>query len=263
MKLWIQLPSQRGKDRVQFRPYLDIVNTVKRLDTEVSFQAVPRGLGLSGLAGFGYYGVRFMNDREILRSACRAESEGYDGVVIACYFDPAVRAARQLLSLPVVGIAEASMLMAGLMGLRFAVVTSDRRYVEDMAETAMLYGMEARAIEPRPVRAIGMGEQEFLGCLGGEFDPLVEDFSRVASGCIQDGAQIVIAGCGLMSPALTQAGLREIEGIPVIDPVIAGIKVLEMMVDLKRAGLPTVSRRGLFEQVPAQILEDARRAGLF
>lgn len=80
--------------------------------------------------GFGYSGLRFMNDREVLRNASRAGAEGYDGVVIACHFDPAVRAARQLLPLPVVGIAEASMHLASLMGLRFAVVASDHRYVE-------------------------------------------------------------------------------------------------------------------------------------
>ncbi|MDP2936856.1 MAG: aspartate/glutamate racemase family protein [Dehalococcoidia bacterium] len=262
MKLWIQLPSQRGKDKVQFRPYLETLEKVKRPDTEVSFQSVPAGPGLSSLDGFGYYGLRFMNDREILRNASRAPAEGFDGVVIACYFDPAVRAARQLIPLPVVGIAEASMLLANMMGLRFAVVTSDRRYVEDMVETIHLYGMEARAIAQRPVRAIGMSEGEFLACLSGNFGPLMEDFSEVARTCVQDGAQVIIAGCGLMSPALTQAGLLQVQDAPVVDPVIAGIKVAEMMVELKRAGLPVLSRRGIFEEVPSEVYERARISGL-
>lgn len=262
MKLWIQMPSQRSRDKSQFQPYLEILEKVKRPDTQVSFQPVPAGPGLASLDGFGYYGLRFMNDRQILQSLSRAPAESYDGIVVGCYFDPAVRAARQLLPLPVVGIAEASMLLAGLMGLRFAVVTSDHRYLEEMAETIRLYGVEGRAIAARPVRAIDLNEGELLGCLGGSFDPLVEDFSRVAHGCIQDGAQVIIAGCGLMSPALTQAGLLQVQDVPVIDPVIAGIKVAEMMVDLKRGGLPVVSRRGLFEDVPAKLQEQARASGL-
>ncbi len=262
MKLWIQLPAQRGKDKIQFRPYLGILEKVKRPETEISFQAVPPGPGLSSMAGFGYHGLRFMNDREVLRNASCAGAKGYDGVVIACYFDPAVRAARQLLPLPVVGIAEASMLLASLMGLRFAVVTSDQRYVEEMAETIHLCGMGARAIAQRPVRAINLDEKEFLGCLGGDFGPLVEDFTGVAQNCIQDGAQVIIAGCGLMSPALTQASLVQLQGVPIIDPIVAGIKVAEMMVELKRAGFSIVSRRGIFEEVPSQLQEEARSSGL-
>lgn len=262
MKLWIQFPAQSGKGKILPQPYLDIIERVKQPETEVSFQRLPAGVGLSTLSGFGYYGIRFLNDREVLRSVCRAQVEGYHGVVIACYFDPAVRAARQLLPLPVVGIAEASMLLASLMGLRFAVVTSDHRYVEEMEETIRLFGMAARAIEVRPVRAINLGEGEFLGCLAGNFGPLVEGFTRAAQGCLQDGAQVLIAGCGLLSPALTQAGLRQVEGAPVIDPIIAGIKVAETLVDLGQAGFPTVSRRGFFQEVPPEVQEGARRSGL-
>ncbi|MDO8691383.1 MAG: aspartate/glutamate racemase family protein [Dehalococcoidia bacterium] len=262
MKLWIQLPSQRGKDKVQFRPYLDIIGRLKRPDTEVTFQSVPPGPGISSLESFGHYGIRFLNDREVLKSVRRAPDEGYDGAVIACYFDPALRAARQMLSIPVVGIAEASMLLAGLMGLRFAVVTSDHRYLDDMVETIHLYGMASRAIGTRPVRAIKMDEGRLLSCLAGGFAPLVEDFSQVASGCIQDGAQVVIAGCGLMSPALTQAGLTQVGEAPVIDPVIAAIKVAEMMVDMKRAGFPVVSRMGVFAGIPQDTLEGAASSGL-
>ncbi len=262
MKLWIQLPSQRGKDRIQFRPYLDIIGRIKRPDTEVSFQPIPPGPGLSSLEGFGHYGLRFMNDREVLRNVSRAQEEGYDGAIIACYFDPALRAARQMLSIPVVGIAEASMLLAGLMGLRFAVVTSDHRYLDDMTETIHLYGMASRAIGTRPVRAINMGESQFLSCLGGAFDPLVEDFTEVAEGCIQDGAQVVIAGCGLLSPALTQAGVSQVGNAPVIDPTIAAIKVSEMMVDMRRASFPVVSRTGMFAEIPKEVLEGAGNSGL-
>ncbi|MDP2663624.1 MAG: aspartate/glutamate racemase family protein [Dehalococcoidia bacterium] len=262
MKLWIQLPSQRGKSKIQFRPYLDIVGRFKRPDTEVSFQSVPPGPGISSLESFGHYGIRFLNDREILRNVRRAPEEGYDGAIIACYFDPALRAARQLLSMPVVGIAEASMLLAGLMGLRFAVVTSDQRYLDDMVETIHLYGMASRAIGIRPVRAVDMDEGQFLSCLGGSFAPLVEDFTQVANGCIQDGAQVIIAGCGLMSPALTQAGLSQVGEAPVIDPVIAAIKVTEMMVDMKRAGFPVVSRMGIYGEIPPDTLEGAVSSGL-
>ncbi len=262
MKLWIQLPAQRPTGKEDPKAYLDIIGKVKRADTEISFQPVPAGPGISSLGGFGYQGIRFFNDRAILQNARRAEGEGFDAVVMSCYFDPALKPARQLMSIPVVGASESSMLMANLMGLRFAVVTSDYRFVDDMMENIRSYGMAERAIAVRPVRAINLDEKAFLGCLGGKFQNLVEDFTQVGRGCIQDGAQVLIAGCGAMSPALTQAGLLQIDRVPVIDPLIAGIKVAEMMVDWKQGGFPAVSRRGFFEDIPAEIYDQASRAGL-
>ena len=46
---------------------------------------------------------------------------GVDGVVIACYGDPGLFAAREISAVPVVGIAEASMLMACTVAHRFTM----------------------------------------------------------------------------------------------------------------------------------------------
>ena len=43
-----------------------------------------------------------------LEEVMRAEQDGADGVIIYCYGDPALRAAKTAVSIPVVGLAEAS-----------------------------------------------------------------------------------------------------------------------------------------------------------
>ncbi len=48
---------------------------------------------------------------------------GADAVVIAAFGDPGLAAARELLAVPVVGMAEAAMLTACMLGRRFAIVT--------------------------------------------------------------------------------------------------------------------------------------------
>lgn len=53
---------------------------------------------------------------EIIKMAVRAESEGYDAVVLYCFSDPAVDACREIVSIPVVGGGQASCLLAPLVG---------------------------------------------------------------------------------------------------------------------------------------------------
>lgn len=60
----------------------------------------------------------------VLHEITRAEAAGSDGAVIACFGDPGVDAAREIASGPVVGIAEAAMHMATLVGRGFTVVTT-------------------------------------------------------------------------------------------------------------------------------------------
>jgi hypothetical protein len=57
---------------------------------------------------------------------------------------------------------------------------------------------------------------------------------------------------------LTNADIHEV-GAPIIDGMLAGFKLAEMWADLARAGVPPVSRRGFFQQPPAQEYERLRR----
>ena len=50
-------------------------------------------------------------------------AHGMDAVIVAAFGDPGLEAARELLPIPVVGMAEAAMLTACMLGRRFAVVT--------------------------------------------------------------------------------------------------------------------------------------------
>ncbi len=50
-------------------------------------------------------------------------AEGADAAVVAAFGDPGLAAARELLAIPVVGMAEAAMLTACMLGRRFGIVT--------------------------------------------------------------------------------------------------------------------------------------------
>jgi allantoin racemase len=229
------------------------LDLVKRPETEVVIRSPEQGLTTSDQ--YASYGLRFMNDRDVLKAILAAEErEGFDGVIIACFFDPALGAARALLNIPVVGLAEPSLHLASTMGRRFAVITSHPGFVPGMQETIDLYGMSAHAIERKPVRNITISEQEFRGGFAGDYGPVIDSFTDVALGCIEDGAEVLIAGCGVMSPMLTLGGVTDIEGVPIIDPELIALKIAELLVDLNKAGIPFISRKGLYS-LPSGLLQ--------
>lgn len=67
-----------------------------------------------------------------------------DAVVIAAFGDPGLAAARELLSVPVVGMAEAAMLTACMLGHRFAIVTFSDVLLPWYADCVALNGLTGR-----------------------------------------------------------------------------------------------------------------------
>jgi allantoin racemase len=263
MKICVQVPVNMppddpyaGRYFEQVKKHLDLV---KRPDTEVVMKDV--GGAEWNSTWESYAGLRSFNNIEILKSILKAEEMGFDGVCISCFFDPALSEAKQLLKIPVTGIAEASMYLASLMGSKFAVITKEKDFVPPMVAQISQYGLEAKAIKHNPVRVLTMPEDQlsvieqaiFTG-VATDFTPLVDNFTEVGRGCIEDGAEVLILGCGLLSPILTEAGLTDVDGAAIIEPNHASLKLTEILVDLHKAGLPFISRKSTYMDVPPEYI---------
>lgn len=238
----------------------DYLAEAARSDTELLVRDVPTGYNDPAIVQFN--GTRMFSDLELLKSALRAPGEGCDGVSVACYFDPALHQARQLLDIPVTGLAESSMLLASMMGSRFAVVTEMEGALPEMEMAIDRMNMRSRAISRKPVRALTLPAEEkevveeaiLFKEEGMDIGPLVENFKEVARACVKDGAEVIIVGCGNISPLLQQAGITEVDGAAVVEPMVASMKFTEMLVDLQRAGYPVVSRKLTYSSVPGELL---------
>ena len=176
-----------------------------------------------------------------------AERAGdHDGVVIACYGDPGLYAAREISPVPVVGIAEASMLMACMVAHRFSVVTVLSRVRPMIEDLVARYGLSERCAS---VRATS------LAVLDIERDPdaAEREITAEASRAIaDDGAEAICLGCAGMGPLDRRVQVRL--GVPVIDGVAAAVKLLEA---LRGYGLFT-SRVAAFKQPePKELTGDA------
>ena len=262
MRIMCQLPTPMPRSGVN-SVYYDLLeknyNRVKNSDTEVVVRDVTTGFSSVGM---DWTGLRLINEVEILKSVLAAEKEGFDGVSIACFFDPALRPARQLLNIPVTGLAEAAMHFASLMGGKFAIITAKALHISAMEEEIAKYHMESQAIKRNPVRALpisdkGYAPEKIFEYFSGDCEPVVESLNQVARECIEDGADVLMVGCGLISPVLTQAGVTEINGAALIDPLLASLKLTEALVALHQGDLPIISRKSYYSTVPSKDIEEA------
>lgn len=162
-----------------------------------------------------------------------AELDNYDAFVIACYSDhPTVYAVREITDKPVLGIAEATMYIACMLGYKFSIVTTNDEWEPLLWDAVHHYGLTGRCAS---VRTTGMA---VLALESGEQDTysLILEGAKLAID--QDGAEVICLGCAGMAGMDKQ--LEAALGIPVIDGVVGALKLLEGLVGY---GLRTSKRR--------------------
>jgi len=82
-------------------------------------------------------------------------------------------------------------------------------------------------------------------------DELVGTFKDIARKAVRDDkAEVIVAGCTILGSILTQEKITELDGVPIIDPVWAGIKMLEVLVDLKATFGVGVCRNSIYASAP-------------
>ncbi len=189
----------------------------------------------------------------------KAEEEGYDAVVISCTFDPGLFEARGIVDIPVVGILEATITVAMMMGQMFSVVSPEKVASSVLRRLIDTYGFGGRCAS---VRDIGIVARNLYP----DKTPTEEVLRRlvdVAKTCIEDGAEIIIPGCSIIGALYTEGFKKdpvEVIGVPVLDPQIVAFKTAEMMVDLRqKMAYPAVSRIGMWKKQPEDEYKEVRQ----
>lgn len=205
--------------------------------------------------------TELLNNPAVVETAIHGEQDGFDAVVLGCWADP-LWEAREAVNIPVIGIGEASMLLACSLGYKFAVITVAPGVIPTIELDLRMYGLQDRAIH-RPVRSLDPASDIEL-LLESVTDPhkrLIPNFERVARQCIEDGAEVIIVGCGYYGPILSMHGYNEIpgSGVPVLDCSAAGLKMAEAMADLRKSIGLNKSTTLFFRRPPADVVDRIRR----
>jgi len=150
---------------------------------------------------------------------------GFDAAVIAAFGDPGLFGARELFAFPVVGLAEAAMLTACMVGRKFSIVTFSRTLGPWYQECVAMHGLEARCAG---IRALDEAFQSIADVQSEKEDVLV----RLANLAVeQDGADVVILS-GAPLAGLAEKVKNRIS-VPVIDPIVAAVRQAETLAVLK------------------------------
>lgn len=155
-----------------------------------------------------------------------AEAERWDAMIIACHGDPGLEALRERLVNPVIGIGEASFLTACAVGRRFSVLSLLPRLIPKKRDQVGRAGLSDRLAS---IRALGVGAVEsYQGR-----DRLIDRYRAEGQAAVrEDGADCLVLGCAGMV-GVAEVLQRDL-GIPVVDPVVAAVKLAEACGPVRR-----------------------------
>ena len=159
-----------------------------------------------------------------LQEVEKAAKEGYNGIIICGFFDPALQAAKEAVEIPVVGLGEASAIFALLLGHKFGILTvgppEPSAYLMDNLKRYELdhkcVGVLSIGIPVLDLKEGGERERSSLIELGREL--------------IEKGADVIILGCGGIYGV--EEALSCESGIPVVLPTAAALKMCEAMISM-------------------------------
>ncbi len=145
----------------------------------------------------------------LLELVAKASEQGASAIIIGCFDDTALDAAREMASCPVIGIGQAAYHLAAISG-RFSVVTTLDVSVPILEANIRGYGLQAQLGKVRasgvPVLALEQDE-----AVAGQVT------AEIRKAAAEDGVQSVVLGCGGMVDIKQNTGesgaIRLIDGV--------------------------------------------------
>jgi len=154
------------------------------------------------------------------------ERSDADAVIVGCFNDTGVHAAREGCSRLVIGPGEVAHHLASRCGSRWSVLVSERKCIPRMTSVANQYGFTANRVT---FRSVGIGVHQFQV----DQTETISRLRKAAEEAIQvDMAETIILGCTIQFGMFSE--LQRMLGIPVIDIAVAALKEAEFLIDLSR-----------------------------
>ncbi len=150
------------------------------------------------------------------------EQHRFDAALLGCFGDPGLRAARTVATIPVIGAAEAATALAQMVCQRYGVATIVDTDIPEIE--VYLSSLEVRS------RCVG------VSAIGLEFYELIKDpddtlrrLVAASTRLLEEGAEAILLGCMSFGFYPFAKQLQERIGVPVIDPLRAGVAAARAM----------------------------------
>ena len=249
MKIWHQsftvledLPAYRDAIAAHIRK-------VVRPDTQVELHGQLPGTYPSNYPGtdLGFAALGTLHSLQWILRAVEAERTGFDAYAMATIPNPLIREIRSIVDIPVVGFGEASYHVASMLGRRFGVLVFIDRMAVLLEDHIAGHGLATRCVGVRPS---GVTFQQVLAGYTTP-GPVIARFQESARDLIRAGADVIIPGEVPLNLLLAINGVREVDGVPLLDGLAVTMKLAEAFADLHKTIGFTQTRHGFFGERPA------------
>ena len=150
---------------------------------------------------------------------------GCDAAIIGASLDSGLRAAREALPIPVIGITEAALHAACLLGGRFGVVTLSAHSATITEELIRAYGLDTR------LAGFKWLDSTALNLLAAP-DEAVPDLARAASVLVREHRAEVVVLIGAVMAGMPER-LQPLVSVPVIEGVTCAVPFAEALARLR------------------------------
>lgn len=157
-----------------------------------------------------------MSSPYVIELAKGLEKNGSDGIIIYCFGEPGLRAAKEKLSIPVIGIREASISMAKILGDNIGVIST--------LESAATRHRRVLKNDVKKVVSVDIPVLDFI-----DTKVLKERIKEKVRELVLDGCDVIVLGCGSMLNIDFNHMQRE-HGVPIIIPLNAAISICDYLI---------------------------------
>jgi allantoin racemase len=213
-----------------------------------------RGARVGRIDSFRFWEA--LDSISILDSVLEAEQRGFDAVAIGNILDPALREARSMVDIPVLGLGETCMTTACLMGSQFSLVGVNPYFGGRFEENVAKYGLKERLAG---IECMDLTPHELDACFSDESgrERALESFRRAARSTLDRGAEVIIPAGGRITAFLNAQNVREVDGAPVLDGTATLLGMTLAAVRIRSAAGTFVSRRRLYAKAPEALIRSA------
>ncbi len=169
---------------------------------------------------------------EILKIV-RENKNQFDGIMINCFADPGLKAAREICNIPVAGAGESAIILTSMLGHNFSIISVKKNMIPMFEMKVVTLGLSKRLSS---VEYIDIPVSELEVNLNETEEAIIEAINRTVK---RNSTEVAVLGCTGMLSLYGKVAKRV--SIPLVEPAAAALKVLEILIDLgishSKAGL--------------------------
>lgn len=188
---------------------------------------------------------------QVIANAIQAEQSGCDVMAMGSYSEPHLRVIRSAVDIPVVSLAEATLLVGCSVAQRIGLITNTPQVAWMVDHLIDNHHLRERTLAVRSIEP-GLTEDD-LSIAADDAKRVIEPFLATAREVIAQGADVIIPAEGFLSQVLSENEVRELDGVSIVDCVAVTMAYAELMGSLRRATGLHVGRRWEYLKADADI----------